>query len=99
MIKIEVNDQLDHIVIKGHANHGTFGNDIVCASVSSIAITSLNAITRLDDKDIYVIEDEGFLEVKVNKHDKYIDTIILNMVSLLEELEKQYKKNIKIDRR
>lgn len=99
MIKIEVNDQLDHIVIKGHANHGTFGNDIVCASVSSIAITSLNAITRLDDKAISVIEDEGFLEVKVNKHDKYIDTIILNMVSLLEELEKQYKKNIKIDRR
>ncbi len=99
MIKIEINDQLDHIVIKGHANHGYAGNDIVCASVSSIAITSLNAITRLDEKAISVIEDEGFLEVKVNKHDKYIDTIILNMVSLLEELEKQYKKNIKIDRR
>lgn len=99
MIKININDQLDHIVIKGHANHGIFGNDIVCASVSSIAITSLNAIIRLDDKAIEVIEDEGFLEVNVKKHNEYVDTIIVNMVSLLEELENQYKKNIKIDRR
>lgn len=102
MIKILVenkNDLINHIIIKGHAGYGIKGNDIVCASVSSITITSLNAIIRIDDKAIDFTQSEGFIEVNVNKHDKYIDIILENMISLLEELKKQYEKNIKIDRR
>ena len=97
MIKVEV--KTDNIKISGHAGYGVSGTDIVCASVSSIVITSLNAILRLDENAISYVEDEGFIEVNILKHDKYVDTIIDNMLSMLEELEKQYKKNIRIDRR
>jgi hypothetical protein len=102
MIKILVenkNDLINHIIIKGHAEYGTKGNDIVCASVSSITITSLNVIIRIDKEAISFDQSEGFIEVNINKHDKYIDIILENMISLLEELKKQYEKNIKIDRR
>ena len=97
MIKIVVED--NHITVKGHAGYGIKGTDIVCASVSSIVITSLNAIIKIDNEAINFTQSEGFIEVIINKHDKYIDIILENMISMLEELEKQYKENIKIDRR
>ena len=97
MIKIIIDK--DNIKISGHAGYGVKGTDIVCASVSSIVITSLNAIIRLDDKAISYKQDEGFIEVNILKHEKTIDILIDNMISMLEELEKEYKKNIKIDRR
>ena len=42
MIKIKI--LKDYIEVKGHANYDDFGKDIVCASVSSIVITTVNAI-------------------------------------------------------
>ena len=50
MIKISL--LKDQIIIKGHANYAEYGNDIVCASVSSIAITTINAILRFDSNNI-----------------------------------------------
>ena len=97
MIKIVINK--DNIKISGHAGYGVKGNDIVCASVSSIVITSLNAIIRIDENAIAYKQDEGFIEVDIKKHDKIVDTLIDNMISMLEELENEYKENIKIDRR
>jgi len=97
MIKIVIDK--DNIKISGHAGYGVKGNDIVCASVSSIVITSLNAIIRIDENAISYKQDEGFIEVNILKHEKNIDILIENMISMLEELENDYKENIKIDRR
>ena len=36
------------IKISGHANYDEKGKDIVCASVSSIVITTINAIIEID---------------------------------------------------
>ncbi len=97
MIKVVI--KKDNIIISGHAGYGLKGKDIVCASVSSIVITSLNAIIKIDEKAISYKQDEGFIEVNILKHENVVDTLINNMVSMLEELEKEYKENIKIDRR
>ena len=96
MIKIclKYNKELiESINISGHANFDIYGKDIVCASVSSIVITSINAIIRLDDKSIDYNEKDG-INISVLSHNKITDTLIENMVSLLKELEKQYEKNI-----
>ena len=92
---IKVNVSHDSILISGHANYDEFGLDIVCASVSSIAITTVNAIKRLEDTIIFDSTD-GYLKIDIKKHTKVTDTLITNMVSLLSELEKQYSENIKI---
>ena len=69
---------------------------LFAASVSSIAITTINAIIRIDDKALAYQEKDGYLNLKILKHSNYIDTLILNMLDLFKDLEKQYKKYIKI---
>lgn len=94
MIKIEV--KKDKITIKGHSGYSEEGSDIVCSAVSSIAITTVNAILAIDDKAISFKEDDGYLEINILKHTDVIDKLIYNMVDLLEDLENQYTEFIKI---
>ena len=47
MIKVNVkknNGIINELVIKGHAGYDVHGKDIVCAAVSSMAITTVNNI-------------------------------------------------------
>ena len=96
-IKIQKNDNcIKRIIISVHAIYDEHGKDIVCASVSSIAITSVNLILRMDDKAINVKQSDGLLEIDVLKHDTNIEVVLENMLDMLEELSKDYEKNVKI---
>ena len=94
MIKISISE--DEITVKGHSGYSEAGSDIVCASVSSILITTVNALLSIDEDCISYKEDDGYLNLKINKHNEIIDKLINNMINLLKELEVQYKKNIEI---
>lgn len=99
MIKIQISrhgDLIDSISIKGHAGYDENGKDIVCASVSSIVITTVNAIVRVDESSIKYQENDGFVDIQILKHTDITDTLIRNMIDLLENLELQYSKNVKI---
>ena len=101
MIKVtfkEKDNHINYIKISGHANYGDFGYDIVCASVSSIAITSVNAIIMYDRDSIKYQEADGLLEIEIIKFNNFNDILINNMINMFEQLEKQYKKNIKLIR-
>ena len=74
-------------------NFDLYGKDIVCSAVSSIVITSVNAIIRLESDSISYDNSHG-INISILKHNKVTDCLIENMVSLLFDLEKQYKKNI-----
>ena len=74
MIKIKFDK--DKISIKGHSGYDVIGKDIVCASVSSIVITSINAIIRIDEKAISYKQDEGFIEINILKHSEMVDLLI-----------------------
>ena len=95
MIKVDV--RKNHIEISGHAMFADYGKDIVCASVSSIVITSINGILRLDREAISYNISNDKLSIDILKEDKQTKALILNMISLLKDLEKQYEKNIKIN--
>ena len=94
---IKVNITKNQIKITGHAMYDDYGKDIVCASVSSIVITSVNLALRLNKQSLNYKEAEGLLVTDILSHDLVTDTIILNMIELLKELEKNYSKNIKIN--
>ena len=92
MIKIKEKD--NKIIRSGHASFDEYGKDIVCASVSSIVITSINAILRYNNKAIkYTNGDE--LVIEILKKDEIVNLLITNMLELLKELEKQYPENIR----
>ena len=94
MIKININK--DEITIKGHSGYSEQGSDIVCASVSSICITTVNALLSIDEDCIEYVENDGYLNIKIKKHNETIDKLINNIINLLKELEKDYKKYIEI---
>lgn len=94
MIKISI--KKDNITIKGHSGYEEEGKDIVCASISSITITTVNALLRIYEDCITYNESDGYLEIKINKRNEVIDALIENMIALFKELEVKYKKYIEI---
>lgn len=94
---IKINLKQDEIVISGHAFYEEAGKDIVCASVSTLAIATINAIIRFDS-DVIKYEEKNGLDIKILKNTKETKILIDNMIALLEELEQDYPKNIKIYR-
>lgn len=95
MITIRI--EKDKIFVTGHAGYEETGKDIVCASVSSILITSINAIMRISSEAISYKESDG-VEIIIHKHEKIVDILLENMVELFEELTNQYPEYIKIRR-
>lgn len=99
MIKVETykKENVTHkVVIDGHSGYAESGFDIVCSSVSSIVITSVNMIARLDEDAISYEAKDGFIKMEISKHNEFIDIVLENMLDLLAELATTYPKNIKI---
>jgi len=90
-------DKIDTIEIKGHTNYSESGSDIVCASISSIIITSANICLRIDNSSISYEISDGYMKITVLKHSEIIDLVINNILEELKTLEKKYKKYIKIN--
>lgn len=100
MIKVNIlkkDNKISNINILGHSGYDELGKDIVCASVSSIVTTTVNAIVRIDNNIEYNY-DSGEIAINIINYSKTTDVLLNNMINLLEELEKQYKKNIKINK-
>ncbi len=96
MIKVNVSSGNDRIEILGHAMYDDFGKDIVCAGVSSIVTTTVNGILSFN-KDL--IEYQTFKDkftIVVKCHNEITDNLINNMINMLNQIEEDYPKNIKI---
>ena len=99
MTEITIYHNQDHEIQRftcsGHAEYDEYGKDIVCAAVSSIAITTVNAIIRLDESIDYE-ENSGLLKIRVLKDTEINEKLLDNLVNMLSELVVQYPKNIEI---
>ena len=84
------------ISITGHSLYDDFGKDIVCSSVSSIVITTINGIISIDEDAIKYNLSKNGLEIEVLKTDNVTLKLIDNMMELLTQLSKDYPKNIRI---
>lgn len=99
MIKVSVtkkNQQIQEVSIQGHAMYDDFGKDIVCAAVSSCVITTVNGILEIDKDWILVKQDSKGVLIQVQNSSDVCQSLLANMISLLEELHDQYPKNLKI---
>ncbi len=93
MIKVNKKDNI--ITICGHANSADYGKDIVCASVSSIVYTTVNALERYSSSSID-FEDKEKMVITILKEDEITKLLIDNMMDLLKSLEEDYPKNISV---
>ncbi len=97
MIKISYDNEYKIIHINGHSDYASYGKDIVCASVSSIVATSVNLALDYDSSLIYIDKDDKVI-IENNTNNDNVLKILKNMICMLEELAKQYPKNIKISK-
>ena len=82
MIKVEVSKNM--ISIKGHANFGDYGSDIVCASVSSTVLTTINAIMSICTDTISVVQSSGNMQISVQKENDITRKLLDNMIRCLK---------------
>ena len=94
MIKVKVTKKC--ISVLGHADYDDYGKDIVCASVSSKVLCSVEAIANFDTEAIDIKQCNDKLDIIINKEDNITQKLVNNMLNCLKELEKKYPKNIKI---
>ena len=98
MISIQItkkNNNIDKIILKGHAGYAAYGKDIVCAGVSAVLTSSVNAILSFDNAALKILSDEPF-ELQILSHDEITSKLLLNMISLFKEMEESYPKNITV---
>ena len=50
-------------VSKGHAGYAEEGQDIVCAAVSALIITTVNSLEKFTDDKFDVQENDGFVSI------------------------------------
>lgn len=98
MIKVEIirNNNIKKISILGHAMYDEYGKDIVCASVSTLVISTVNNILSINSNTIKVEQSDSKVIIKYILKDNIIDILINNMISNLNTLANNYPKNIKI---
>lgn len=100
MIKVQISakdNNIKKINIKGHAGYDDYGKDIVCSSISSITITTVNAILMFDKSYISYNEKKDNFEININENNQIVNNLITNMINLLKELSQDYPENIKIE--
>ncbi len=99
MIKVEIirnNNNIKKISILGHAMYDEYGKDIVCASVSTLVISTVNNILSINSNTIKVEQNDSKVIIEYIIKDSIIDILINNMISNLNTLANNYPKNIKI---
>ena len=98
MIKVRIvknNNIIESIHCNGHANYADYGKDIVCASFSTMIITTVNAILEFD-KDAISYTDSNNLDIINIKKDDITNKLLNNLVNMIYELRDNYDKNINI---
>ncbi len=77
--------------IFGHSGFAESGEDIVCASVSSVAYMVANTITEILNVNAEIKVEDGKMKLIVNKEQRHITKdILLGLKLHLEGLEEQY---------
>ena len=104
MIKINIyrkNGKITRFTVKGHANYGRHGEDIVCSAVSTSATQTLNAILELlklrpDYKYSEGIIDCNLENIDLKGKEAELNILLESMYKMLEGIAQDYSKKVKL---
>ncbi len=84
--------------LKGHAGYGEFGYDIVCSAVTSNSIAVINSLDSLQKVSFQDLKaSDGHILCRIKEEDLERSQLLLEHLRLaLEEISREYPKNIKI---
>jgi uncharacterized protein YsxB (DUF464 family) len=94
-LKYHQNDDEFVIDIKGHAGYAKRGQDIVCASVSTLVYFFVNCVMKIDETSIKHLKiKDGDVEIKLNNIAK-IRPLLEVFQQLMRDVETQYPRCLK----
>ena len=100
MTKVEIfkeGDAYRRIVISGHALYAEYGQDVVCAGISTVVTGICNALEELTSYDTSrIIFKEGYVEIPHLTDDEKVQWTIDVLVIELQTIEKSYPDYIEI---
>ena len=89
----EIDEKIVKFLIKGHTNSSEYGTDIVCASISSTSIMTLNALIEvLGVKDIEYEMKDGYMLCDLAKISE--EDLIKSFKLFSQQVAKDYPKNV-----
>lgn len=81
--------------VKGHANSGPYGHDLVCAAVSAILTGGLNTLTH--PGRYAITSNDGFVELTSDEAMEQHDlTVLETMLRQLETLAEAHPQSVQI---
>ncbi|WP_297811038.1 ribosomal-processing cysteine protease Prp [uncultured Finegoldia sp.] len=109
MVDVQVfkkNEKVIKLISTGHANHGSYGNDVVCSAISVYLINTVNTFTeilKLTDEQLIYSFKSGFFSFEIN-YDLLneiemiqVDILIKSLMFALESIREENKKNLRIN--
>ena len=79
MINVTYYRQYNRVVIHGHAGSGPEGHDLVCASVSALALTLAGNVSYMEAQEavhgVIVKLEEGNAEIQFTPYRRYRDSV------------------------
>ena len=90
--------------LKGHADSGPYGYDIVCAAVSALTLSVINNAQRLLDVSLIIEAEEvegGFLKASLppsfdGKKKAEIQLLLNHLYWSLKDIEEEYNEHIEV---
>ena len=84
--------------VQGHSDYDIYGKDIVCASISTALIFTANLIEKLNlgYNIMDLVCEEGYFRLQIKTSDLTANAVFENLEYTLEEISKQYPKNLKL---
>lgn len=88
--------------LKGHADFAPHGQDIVCAAVSVLAISTVNSLLEQVGQVMVKQSDDGYVSLRLPQeieHEKEIkaQAILKTLLIGLNGVSMEYPENIKLD--
>lgn len=96
-----VNKKIIGFRIEGHAKYAPYGQDIVCAAVSTISQAVVKGLMQVQKMNITYNSNEkaGYMEMLLKERVSDAQVLLQTMLVTLEDIEQQYPNNVKIHRR
>ena len=84
--------------VKGHADAGNYGEDLVCCAVSVAVQFCCNGITQILKKKVIIFSSRGEVCLKKVSSDRVVQSFLRALELQLCIVSKKHKKNLQVIR-
>lgn len=84
------------IVIDGHANYADFGQDIVCAAVSTLAQNLIYSLEDLTEAQIRTTVNSGYIKIDIEESAEGVQLLVDSFFIGIKAVSEAYPDYVKL---